>query len=234
MAREFRRTFSWKDARVHFIGVWYVYLLGVLVFVIQLVRDTVSSVGFGRGYDYLSGSSAAAHACHIRHALALDERRVKFMPEFFLEMNSPDFHDAANDSQLQQPAVVNNISCTQSGTNECINRKTADIKEVWFAGSHSDVYVHVDPRHVIHAQVNCRGGKHRPGKPFHAGNVSLMWMRCEAETSGLRLKPEHVLWTNDDIDFGTHNSMSPFWKLVEILPVSHQVSFSGSGGNAFR
>ena len=188
MAREFRRTFSWKDARVHFIGVWYVYFLGVLVFVIQLVRDTVSSVGFGRGWDCLSGASAAAHACHIRHALALDERRVKFMPEFFLEMNSPDFHNAAKDSQLKssdmeaskekklrpettinspnlltsgesraisngdivskgkntttaeeaQPAVLNKIHCTQSSPNEC------NIKEVWFAGSHSDVYVHVD------------------------------------------------------------------------------------------
>ncbi|KAG8212874.1 hypothetical protein J3R82DRAFT_11206 [Butyriboletus roseoflavus] len=169
MAREFRRAFSWKDARVHFIGVW----------------DTVSSVGIERGDLRLSASSAAAHACHIRHALALDECRVKFVPEYFLEMNSPDFHNAPEDSQLQssdieannekkfwaeatvhnptsiptsgesrstsnndivvedrnsttvekaQPAVVHTTSRTHPSTDECTDRKTTDIKEVWFAG----------------------------------------------------------------------------------------------------
>ena len=164
----------------------------------KTVRDTVSSVGFGRGDVCLSASSAATHACHIRHALALDECRVKFIPEYFVEMNLPDLRKPVKDSQPQsnnveasnenelgntdgpemiiddlpstptgeesrnisndniiledgndtttekaQPRVVNAISCTQSSTDECTDRKTADIKEVWFAGSHSDVYVHV-------------------------------------------------------------------------------------------
>ncbi|KAF8442127.1 hypothetical protein L210DRAFT_844709 [Boletus edulis BED1] len=172
MAREFKVTFSWKDVRAHFIGVW----------------DTVSSVGFGRGDVCLSASSAAAHACHIRHALALDERRVKFIPEYFLEMNSPDLHKSAKDTQLEyrgmeasnqndspeaiidhsnsptsggswnapdddtiledkaQVALANTKSRMQSSSGvERSDRKTADIKEVWFAGYHSDVYVHADP-----------------------------------------------------------------------------------------
>ncbi|KAF8124787.1 hypothetical protein EV363DRAFT_1177514 [Boletus edulis] len=202
MAREFKVTFSWKDVRAHFIGVW----------------DTVSSVGFGRGDVCLSASSAAAHACHIRHALALDERRVKFIPEYFLEMNSPDLHKSAKDTQLEYPNTKSRMQ-SSSGV-ERSDRKTADIKEVWFAGYHSDV-----------------GGTNRPGETYHAGNVSLMWMRREASMSGLVLKSGDVLWTlwtDEDIDLGITDSMTLFWKLFEFLPIKHEVSFNGSGENARR
>ena len=47
------------------------------------VRDTVSSVGIIRGDVFLLTSSSAARARHFGHALALDELRVKFMPEYF-------------------------------------------------------------------------------------------------------------------------------------------------------
>lgn len=49
------------------------------------------------------------HVCVFRHALALDELRVKFLPEYASGGNGPD----------ADPGV--------------------DIKEVWFAGSHSDM-----------------------------------------------------------------------------------------------
>ncbi|KAF8556513.1 hypothetical protein OG21DRAFT_1408962 [Imleria badia] len=182
MAREFKLAFSWKDARVHFIGVW----------------DTVSSVGLGRDDVGLSASSAAAHACHIRHALALDECRVKFIPEYFLEMNSPDLHnptqhtepesrgvEASNENELgradgpeavidhsnsptsegswnasnddtvledkdgstpqkAQPALASTMPRTQPTSDDYTDRRPANIKEVWFAGSHSDVYAHAN------------------------------------------------------------------------------------------
>ncbi|KIJ09532.1 hypothetical protein PAXINDRAFT_56920, partial [Paxillus involutus ATCC 200175] len=80
------------------------------------------------------------HACHFRHALALDERRVKFLPEYFYEMNTYFTNEKRTATHV-----------------------TTNVKEVWFAGSHSDV-----------------GGKNQPGKSCHAGNVSLMWMRHEA------------------------------------------------------
>lgn len=51
------------------------------------------------------------HVCHFRHALALDERRVKFQPEF------------ANGGLGPREGDV------------------GDVKEVWFAGSHSDMCV---------------------------------------------------------------------------------------------
>ena len=48
------------------------------------------------------------HVCKFRHALALDERRVKFLPEYANGGHGPKETDG-------------------------------DVKEVWFAGSHSDV-----------------------------------------------------------------------------------------------
>ncbi|KIJ09055.1 hypothetical protein PAXINDRAFT_54321, partial [Paxillus involutus ATCC 200175] len=66
IATDFKQTFCWKDMKAHFVGVW----------------DTVSSVGLVKEDVFLSSSSSTQHACHFRHALALDERRVKFLPEY--------------------------------------------------------------------------------------------------------------------------------------------------------
>ena len=77
-------------------------------------RDTVSSLGLIKRDVHVTESASVINACHFRHALALDERRVKFMPEYFLEMNA--HHSAGS----PRSAV-------------------SDVKEVWFAGSHSDV-----------------------------------------------------------------------------------------------
>ena len=107
----------------------------------KIARDTVSSVSLGRGDICLSASLTAPHVCHIRHALALDECRVKFIPEYFLEMNSPDLRSSAADTEQESDGVkLSNDSEKESGANQ----KTIDIKEVWFPGSHSDVYVYVD------------------------------------------------------------------------------------------
>lgn len=46
-----------------------------------LLRDTVSSVGLLPS-KALPKTRTADHVCVARHALALDERRVKFAPEF--------------------------------------------------------------------------------------------------------------------------------------------------------
>ncbi|KAJ6570941.1 hypothetical protein DFH09DRAFT_1153410, partial [Mycena vulgaris] len=64
IATHFKNTFS-RDVRIHFAGLW----------------DTVSSVGLVRGKP-LPLTWSAKHICIFRHALALDERRVKFLPEY--------------------------------------------------------------------------------------------------------------------------------------------------------
>ena len=79
-------------------------------------RDTVSSLGLIKRDVHVTESASVTNACHFRHALALDERRVKYIPEYFLEMNAH--------CSVKSPRPSD-----------------ADIKEVWFAGSHSDMYV---------------------------------------------------------------------------------------------
>ncbi|KAF7974508.1 hypothetical protein HWV62_12080 [Athelia sp. TMB] len=75
---ELVNTFKHKlssPIRVHFVGIW----------------DTVSSIGIMRGK---AGAliNCENHACFVRHALALDERRVKFMPECILQDHQEILH----------------------------------------------------------------------------------------------------------------------------------------------
>ena len=70
-------------------------------------RDTVSSVGLIRSPSLPETTSGMQHVCFFRHALSLDERRVKFLPEFANGGMGP--------------------------------LGTENVKEVWFAGVHSDM-----------------------------------------------------------------------------------------------
>lgn len=64
----------------------------------------------------LPETAAGMHfVCAFRHALALDELRIKFLPEYAHGGHGP--------------------SCA------CEDRSKGNIKEVWFAGSHSDMFV---------------------------------------------------------------------------------------------
>ncbi|KAG8795221.1 hypothetical protein FRC12_016862 [Ceratobasidium sp. 428] len=60
----FKKTFCRKEVDLHFVGVW----------------DTVASVGIPPRKLYFL-SDKCDHITHFRHALALDELRVKFLPE---------------------------------------------------------------------------------------------------------------------------------------------------------
>lgn len=121
MAHKFKETFSRPPVHVHFIGVWCVVPLSILQRLssrsqYNKYRDTVSSVGLIRDKTLPLVTGLCNHICLFRHALALDERRVKFQPEF------------ANGGQSM------NGSCEK-------NKQRPHIKEVWFAGSHSDMFV---------------------------------------------------------------------------------------------
>ncbi|KAF8513639.1 hypothetical protein BU17DRAFT_53116, partial [Hysterangium stoloniferum] len=112
-------TFSRKDVRVHFIGVW----------------DTVSFIEIERGWN-LPGTVKLDHTCYFRHALALYERRVKFLPEYTCGGVMPD------ESKLFDPTTP--IPHTQSENPSLPKKrqppqKILHIKEVWFPGTHSDI-----------------------------------------------------------------------------------------------
>jgi hypothetical protein len=84
LARRFKDSFSRKGVRVHFIGAWCIHYVVCAVFHVNktmLPRDTVSSIGIVRGPN-LPGMVKLDHTCCFCHALALDERRVKFLPAY--------------------------------------------------------------------------------------------------------------------------------------------------------
>ena len=96
------------------LPILYCIVQPVLSF--SLFRDTVSSVGIVRGRKLLPGTAEGMdHVCYFRHALALDERRVKFLPEYACGGTGPSQSKAES------------------------QKRFSNVKEVWFAGTHSDV-----------------------------------------------------------------------------------------------
>ena len=87
---KFRKGLCWEDVRIPFVGVWCVESL-IMTFVpriLTLTRDTVSSLGLVKKDVHITSSATVTNACHFRHAFALDERRVKFLPECFVEVSA--------------------------------------------------------------------------------------------------------------------------------------------------
>jgi hypothetical protein len=116
-------------------------------------RDSVSSVKAIRADDFLSTfQSSAPHACHFRHALALDEDHptcVGFIPDYILQMNtrtddekskyivtSSDIEHIASLANERRESTTSDVGADRS---EKKRNRTTDIKEVWFAGSRSNV-----------------------------------------------------------------------------------------------
>ncbi|KAH9979651.1 hypothetical protein BJV74DRAFT_888045 [Russula compacta] len=92
LARGFRETFCRHPVHIDFLGVW----------------DTVESVGalVSRSLPCVGVNTAIRV---FRHAIALDEHRSKYRPNFY--------HHSVDES----------------------SKNTTDIEEVWFVGCHSDV-----------------------------------------------------------------------------------------------
>ncbi|EMD41251.1 hypothetical protein CERSUDRAFT_101783 [Gelatoporia subvermispora B] len=101
--KRFKNTFS-RDVKVHFVGAW----------------DTVSSVGVVRQKVLPGTANGMKHVCFFRHALALDERRVKFLPEYVNEGKGAGL----------------SFGGTDVGTS---SSQPLHTKEVWFVGTHSDI-----------------------------------------------------------------------------------------------
>ncbi|KZP06350.1 hypothetical protein FIBSPDRAFT_842265, partial [Athelia psychrophila] len=153
----FKAEMSTPRASVHFVGVW----------------DTVCSVGLV-SRARLPLSKDCDHICIFRHALALDENRVKFEPE-----------------------------CTFGGD----RLPSRDAKEVWFAGSHSDI----------------GGGEGLSEDTLNIETVPLQWMEHEALMAGLHFKPHKSMWDVSELLKATpHKAIHGAWRLLEALPVKRR------------
>ena len=89
----------------------------------------MSSIGIIRGKSIPGTTEVNDDICYFRHALALDERRVKFLPEYVCGGLS---HDTK--SQKTTGPMSKASEPSKSGVR-------VSVKEVWFAGCHSDMCV---------------------------------------------------------------------------------------------
>ncbi|KZV83395.1 WD40 repeat-like protein [Exidia glandulosa HHB12029] len=168
---QFKEAFA-RSVRVHFVGAW----------------DTVSSVGIVRTNSLPLTIDGMEHVCYFRHALALDERRVKFLPEYARGGWGP-----------KTPGVA------APSTDSDAHPQEPHTKEVWFPGCHSDIGGSTEPE---------RNSWSEDGSKLKFG-PALRWMSFEALLAGLRLKKSPQTWD----DPKATNSLSLFWRLIELLPM---------------
>ncbi|KAL4252532.1 hypothetical protein AB1N83_013708 [Pleurotus pulmonarius] len=132
--------------------------------------DTVSSVGIAREPCWPETVTGMEHVCHFRQALALDERRVRFWPEH----------------------------ASSSTPSKSVKIAGGDVKEVWFAGSHSDI-----------------GGGSTDNSNLDSFGPALRWMTYEAMEHGLRMRPFSGEWLNPE----PQTSLKGLWYILELLPI---------------
>ena len=109
----------------------------------HIIRDTVSSVGLVGRKNILPGTNDGMnHVCYFRHALALDERRVKFLPEYAYGGSSkPHTLPHQNIEEVVPGRGSISDSITQNGDHA--PKQIPHTLEVWFAGTHSDMSAHI-------------------------------------------------------------------------------------------
>ncbi|KAI0684957.1 hypothetical protein BC835DRAFT_1386911 [Cytidiella melzeri] len=140
----FKRTFC-RQVHVDFLGVW----------------DTVASVGAVPRYlPFVSENNGIRH---LRHALALDERRIKFLPNYCVDPRLK--RDKHRDESDSPPQIRRTTSIAKAFEDEINARDEAtDVKEVWFAGVHCDV----------------GGGSVKNNTPHALSRIPLRWMIRES------------------------------------------------------
>ncbi|THH27339.1 hypothetical protein EUX98_g6851 [Antrodiella citrinella] len=140
LSGRFKRTFC-RDVYIDFLGVW----------------DTVASVGLIP--HHLPFTTKNNSIKHLRHALALDERRIKFLPSYCVD---PKREMKKKSRQLVADGQNEGVSA-QKLYEDMINQEAGqmtDVQEVWFAGVHTDV----------------GGGSVKNDTPHALARIPLRWM----------------------------------------------------------
>ncbi|KAH9065591.1 hypothetical protein EDB87DRAFT_857509 [Lactarius vividus] len=123
----FKKTFS-RHVPIDFVGVW----------------DTVASTGI---YKPLPFAGVNTTIKVFRHALALDERRVKFIADYYHQDEQKSGSGPSSKEEQEQVSNVfsslgNESKITPHKVDEVI--KEPDVREVWFVGCHAEVGGGVD------------------------------------------------------------------------------------------
>ncbi|KAJ7900848.1 hypothetical protein B0H13DRAFT_1883251 [Mycena leptocephala] len=193
-AEFFQVTFSWPKVKIHFLGVWCVNWQVNSNSASRYSRDLVSSVGIMRGKN-LPGTDSFNHSvCYFRHALAQDERRVKFLC-------GRESH-AGRSSNYPYPPLSHSLITKISQLDEGATGRGPRVKEVWFAGCHSDI-----------------GGGLRINDKLDNATVPVLWMGNEAQHAGLKLEPSPVEWNWEELETSKPTeSLTSVWHVFELLP----------------
>lgn len=161
------------------------------------VWDTVSSIFVPRpdrfhipSLQHLPYTKTNSYVRTFRHALAIDERRRMFRPDIW------------TDPQEYRPNPFSKGPAPMQ-----------DIRQVWFAGFHSDV-----------------GGGY-PEEESGLAKFPLQWMLDEARANGLLLKKvtyDHLVlgrreggslrYVPPDVAGCAHDSMKWWWRIIDWLP----------------
>ncbi|KAF8873318.1 hypothetical protein BD779DRAFT_1570398 [Infundibulicybe gibba] len=203
LGSQFKRTFS-RSVMIDFIGVW----------------DTVSSIGIiPQSLPYSTHNDGVKV---FRHALALDERRVSFRPSVWGE-------PIAVREELNDEPFVEGRGETSRDDWVYRSPDSTHVKEVWFAGCHSDIGGGSPPED----EEEPRAG---------LSNIPLRWMikECFLAAPGMIKEeiinkfndedpPSTPIGDGDDIAsyVGDHAApawdrltLDPIWWLPELLPMS--------------
>ncbi|KAK9851281.1 hypothetical protein MYU51_011041 [Penicillium brevicompactum] len=165
-----REALSRPIPRVHFLGMF----------------DAVNSVA-----DFEVNIDEAPSTKTIRHAVSIDERRIKFRPVLLgireeqpppplkakKETPEPDSPDDDVETASGPPILpeIPNVSNHNHNQNiKLVDENMQDIEEMWFPGGHADI-----------------GGGWRleDGEAWPLSHAPLVWMIGEARNAGLRLDP---------------------------------------------
>lgn len=169
-SRAFKKAFS-IDVEIEFVGVW----------------DTVSSVGIiPRTLPFTRANNKIRY---FRHALSLDERRARFLPNFYHRSTEADNALGIQKGEMPRsckklhhfPFTHHEKGSTSGHPHEDIVREferrysqsatETNVEEVWFSGCHCDV----------------GGGSIENGARYSLARISLRWMirECFKANSGI-------------------------------------------------
>ncbi|KAL4070342.1 hypothetical protein J3A83DRAFT_3177895 [Scleroderma citrinum] len=222
-SNEFKKAFS-IDVRVEFVGVW----------------DTVSSVGIVP--RTLPFTKANNHIRYFRHALSLDERRARFMPNFYNRSTEEDMQFV-----LREDDLAADPECGSKNEQKPVECSQTDVEEVWFAGCHGDVgggYVKNTERFSL-ARIPLRWMirecfKTNTGIQFLSSKLKLMGVdpttlhpvrprppavhgnRREADPKCPFVSEEHEDLSDALSDMYDQLQLRPFWWILEVVPQQQQ------------
>lgn len=156
LTEEFRETFL-RRIEIQLMGLW----------------DSINSVGLGFRDQTFPYTARSRIVRHVRHAVSIDERRVKHKPVLFdecLDGNDLIFQGTSN-SDSRNYLGIPSFTVPDSARN--LPTISDDVIEKWFPGNHGDV----------------GGGWPSDPSGHNLSDLSLLWMLLEVMEYKLKFNP---------------------------------------------